>query len=346
MNAHAPVTRRHFRGIALPAMLAAVIQAWLPCPQARAQDAPGKAPDAAAATTSESRLKELERLFLEAVDREVTKPHDAAVEKLNASYGSALDQAIAAASKAANLEEALALRDEKQRIEAGTALPTGNADKPPLSLAKLRLSYSTALTRLVAERDRRTLPLQERFVAALTAMQNALTKSGDLQGALLVSEKVKTLSSQNLVLSGRKPALAKVEVEDAELMPFVIGGQVYGDRDIYLWEVIPAAFVNASFWRSKFSHAGTGKFKVTANGIVYMACTDRWADSGSGADQIGDLITQAGLEKQGWRLEKNSTASASRSGHTWVVFSRVCKAGETFAIRTEKYAAPFLIIPK
>jgi len=50
------------------------------------------------------------------------------------------------------------------------------------------------------------------------------------------------------------------------------------------------------------------------------------------------------MKSDGWKSVKGATARGNGGDHGWVFFSRECKAGESFAIRTEKYVSPILLL--
>ncbi len=286
----------------------------------------------------------LERRYLEAVDRDVLKSHALAAAQLDTGYVAALDKALAAATSSENLTEALALRAEKKLIETKQPIPGNDADNPPATLARLRKSYAAALTKLQMERDRQILPLHKKYASVLLEYQNSLTKSGDLDGAALVAQKLKELAAQADVLQRKEPALAKVVVENSEIAPFRKGIKVYGDRDQFEWDILPVEFSGFRFCRARKVLAPTLRFKVLSPGLVYMACTNRWNNSGANSENIPDLISQDQLLTMGWKLHPATSAQATNEPHSWVFFFRECKAGDSFVIRTEKYASPIILV--
>ena len=104
---------------------------------------------------------------------------------------------------------------------------------------------------------------------------------------------------------------------------------------------IPMEFRGRPFTRLT---AGQGKttFKVVRDGVVLMACTDRWGKGGnSSGNWKPELTTRAELERQGW--SEVAILPLTDKKMVWIVFKRACKAGETFTYRTEKYNPPLLI---
>ncbi|HEY2573993.1 MAG TPA: serine/threonine-protein kinase, partial [Verrucomicrobiaceae bacterium] len=84
-------------------------------------------------TETTRKLRELEGQFQAAFDRDVTKVHETAVASLDGKYGAALERALTTAKNAGNLPEALALRDEKERVESHQSLPAEDASDLPES---------------------------------------------------------------------------------------------------------------------------------------------------------------------------------------------------------------------
>jgi len=132
-----------------------------------------------------SRLAELDSQFRAVIELNIDQPHLAKVAELDASYTGALDRAMQAATRDGKLKEAVALRDEIQRIGDKTPLPETDADAAP-AIAKMRSTYRGALAKLVAARRQSAAPVLEKFSTALAALQVELTKAGKLDEALAV----------------------------------------------------------------------------------------------------------------------------------------------------------------
>jgi hypothetical protein len=136
-------------------------------------------------------------------------------------------------------------------------------------------------------------------------------------------------------------SLAKVEVQDAEVLKLAADAKIWSDRDVQI-TTIPPAFAGLQFTQHK-AHALNLKFKVRTDGMVYMGCSARWG--GTAAPEVAKtLVTAEQLEKEGWVREEPYEIATTARDMTFLIFSRSCKAGEEFNYRTEKYAPPILLI--
>ena len=53
---------------------------------------------------------------------------------------------------------------------------------------------------------------------------------------------------------------------------------------------------------------------------------------------------RAYVERMGWKILKAKTNLISdEAGYEWIVCAKECKAGESFALRTDKYCAPIVL---
>ena len=323
------------------------------------------------------RLAVLDTGFRTALDAEVLQAHRSLVSDLDTRYAGAVDQAFSAATSGSRLEDALALKDEKDRLSANQPMPDSDGATVRPVLAKLRSSYRATLARLEADRDRKSLPAFQKHRAELTAYQNELTQKGRLNDAVAVSQLLKSLvlgklgtplagTATGLPEKARPAALAtgtpstvttpappaasappgQFKFENkVDLVPLELGGQVYGDTDRYKWETIPQKFAGAEVWRQHSRFAKTIRFTVNADCVVHMACTSRWMGTRPDAKD-GATISEGDLIDQGWKPQEDGILQAAGEQYQWKVFARPCKAGESFAYRTEIYLAPFVIVPK
>lgn len=134
------------------------------------------------------RLTELEKTYHDTYEERIGKGHRIAVAELNEKYGAALDRSLAAASSGGKLEEALALRTEKDLIGSTGMLPETDDDTTPESLKSLRKTWRTQMAALLEKRDASPAAreLDAAYERALAAYQNELTRAQDLDGALRV----------------------------------------------------------------------------------------------------------------------------------------------------------------
>ncbi|MEQ1862542.1 MAG: hypothetical protein ABMA13_21695 [Chthoniobacteraceae bacterium] len=136
--------------------------------------------------------------------------------------------------------------------------------------------------------------------------------------------------------------LAQVEAQDIVLSPLSEGERVWNDRD-YKFKKI-TGWHGYQYTRSN-AHSPYLRFKVLSNGLVYMACTARW---GSAADPVTrrELKTEKDLLAEGWTRIRRGDIDTGDGNISFVVFSRMCTAGEQFTYRTDKNAAPILLLKK
>lgn len=146
------------------------------------------------------RLGELKSAFAAAVQNDASAAHELAVKDLNGKYAAALERAITSQTQAGKLDEALAVRAEKQLIDGQKALPADDADIAE-TLKPLRTTYRNTLAKLEADRDKRLAPLRAKYDQALAAYFAELTKAGDLDGALAVKAVRDALPSSQVPLA-------------------------------------------------------------------------------------------------------------------------------------------------
>lgn len=194
---------------------------------------PIRGQDSVSAADRQIALYEAE--FAAAYDQGVRRAHDAKVRDLDLKYLQALERALEAATKAAQLEEALAIREEKKRFEQVTGVPAGDAATDPAALVQLRATYRTQIQKLEAERDVAAAPLLAEYDAKLEAYQTLLTTEGKLDEAL----KVKAARAKSPPVASAKPGA-------------VAGGATAGDAKEEGWHVVFDG-TSADLWKPKGS---------------------------------------------------------------------------------------------
>ena len=141
--------------------------------------------------------------------------------------------------------------------------------------------------------------------------------------------------------------LAKLEVEDATLKPLSKEEQITGAPEMVItWTTIPVPLQGLQFTKAAKMTLPL-RFKVLTDGVVYMACTSRFRNAGlSGGAWEKEVISEEELLKAGWKKHRAlelKDSDEEKGHHVWWVFSRECKAGESFSYRTEKYITPVLL---
>lgn len=137
----------------------------------------------------------LQSAFEEKVNLEVLRPHRLAVSDLNAKFAAALDRLQQAAQKSGNLEQALAIKAERDDLLSGKYDPASDDAQTAEVLKPLRSTYRTALGRLELERDKKLRPLNDAFARQLETQLLALTKAGRLEEAAAAKNILKDLAA-------------------------------------------------------------------------------------------------------------------------------------------------------
>ncbi len=143
---------------------------------------------AARPKSTDPRIIQLEEGLAAAVQREVVPVHQEAVRSLDAKYLAALDRALHEATQNSNLDRALALREEKKRVEEQQPLPPAD-NTPHEALNALRQTYRTSLAQLDTTRDQGFQALREKFLQGLAAYEDELTREQKLDAALEVRKR-------------------------------------------------------------------------------------------------------------------------------------------------------------
>jgi serine/threonine protein kinase/formylglycine-generating enzyme required for sulfatase activity len=180
----------------------------------------------------ESRLATLENGFKNAAAGEPETTFQASLGSLNKSYLGALDRALASATQTGKLEEAVSLREEKQRIEAGQGVPSLLEESTliqavPETLKKLRGTYRATLSQHDSVRAKALITLYEKYEQALEGMQAELTKAGKLDDALRVKEARAQISGrkavqQEIVATQVKPAATPLAARTTSAPPATV----------------------------------------------------------------------------------------------------------------------------
>lgn len=135
-----------------------------------------------------SRIALLEAEFLSEYEQLVERVFKDNERELDLKYYQALDRILDLAVKAARLEEAIAIREEKKRIDEATGVPTVDSPTDPESLKQVRATYRIQRQKLEAERDLTAGPVFANHDENLAAYQTLLTTEGKLDDALKVKE--------------------------------------------------------------------------------------------------------------------------------------------------------------
>ena len=158
------------------------------------------------------RLSQLESQFQTAFERDVNAAYNEQLNTLGTGYLTALERAIQDASKAARLDEALALREEKQRFTTHKFMPSIDPSSLHKSVVNLRNTYRSAEKKYAQQKDAASLPLYDRYIEVLTALEKEVLAQGRRADTPLVHAKLDD------VIARRRQRAAKVSA-GASIMP-------------------------------------------------------------------------------------------------------------------------------
>ncbi|MEM0968066.1 MAG: hypothetical protein AAGJ31_01835, partial [Verrucomicrobiota bacterium] len=137
--------------------------------------------------TVDQRFSAIKDLHQKNYQAKIGDAYEAKVKVLEESYLNALDRAIARESQAGNLDGAVALRDEKNRVKSKEPLPETDEGVSP-SILTYRTTFRAETVKLRQQRNSAALPLLEQFDASLASYQDELTKEGRLDDALKIKD--------------------------------------------------------------------------------------------------------------------------------------------------------------
>jgi len=166
---------------------------------------PTSPPQAPAASTTD-RLAFMESEFQGIFEREVNVAFAAQISTLGANYTAALDRALADATRAGRLDEAVALRDEKQRFTTHKFMPS--IDPPALNgtIVRLRGIYRGAEKTYTQQKDATSLPRYDRYLEALSAYERDLMAQGKTGDAARVRVKREDVTARRAQRAAKVPA--------------------------------------------------------------------------------------------------------------------------------------------
>lgn len=156
----------------------------------------------AQSTSSDPELKALLQAYKARVSKDVEQPLAASQDELSQNYIKALDSALQETTLRGKLEEATALKLEKEAVAANNAqnlpmLQPGLRELPPL-----RRKYLEATKGLRTTMQRRLEPLQKELVRQLDAMAVRMVRSGKADTALEARQLARNHAEQMGLLEG------------------------------------------------------------------------------------------------------------------------------------------------
>lgn len=161
-------------------------------------------PASPASTTIADRLATLESQFQTAFERDVNTAYSDQIATLGANYIGALDRGISEATRAGKIDEAVALRDEKTRFTTHKFMPSIDPAGLHGNIVKLRNTYRATEKAFAQQKDASSLPLYDRYIEVLNALEKELSDQGRVGDAGRVRTK------RDDVTARRKQRAAKV----------------------------------------------------------------------------------------------------------------------------------------
>jgi tRNA A-37 threonylcarbamoyl transferase component Bud32 len=217
-----------------------------PTPQPSAASTPVPSTPAPSATPKPA--TEVEKWFAQvdgpqqaAFQKQVLKPFETGVAELRARYLAALDTAIARASAAGQLADALVWRTERQAFEQAQNVALDD-DATPAGLKTLRAAFRHQLARLEADRTAQAKALFAAYDAILAKNQTLLTQRQRFDEALLLKTKREEIARTWLGLMITTPVATEENLFENTLgMKFVpvpiLGGPTGGQRVLFsVWD--------------------------------------------------------------------------------------------------------------
>lgn len=150
------------------------------------------------------RLAQLESQFQTAFERDVNTAYTEQLTTLGTGYATALDRSMIDASKAGRLDETIALREEKQRFTTHKFMPSIDPSSLHKSVVSLRNAYRTAEKKYTQQKDASSLPLYDRYIEVLIALEKEVLSQGRTADASSVRVK------RDDVIARRKQRAAKI----------------------------------------------------------------------------------------------------------------------------------------
>ncbi|OYW76818.1 MAG: hypothetical protein B7Z37_07080 [Verrucomicrobia bacterium 12-59-8] len=150
------------------------------------------------------RLSQLESQFQTAFERDVNTAYTDQLNTLGTGYITALDRATQDATKAGRLDEALAVREEKQRFTTHKFMPSIDPASLHKSVVNLRNAYRTAEKKYAQQKDASSLPLYDRYIEVLSALEKEVLAKGYIAEAAAVRTK------RDDVIARRRQRAAKI----------------------------------------------------------------------------------------------------------------------------------------
>ncbi len=118
------------------------------------------------------------------------------IEGLEKWYFDGLDKLKADRAKAGDLDGAVLVKTERDRVTMHTETTPEQIKAMPAALRTLRGTYEGSLKRIIEETGKKNLPVSRKFLADLEALQKRITVTGNIEQALIVKEEKERFAHQ------------------------------------------------------------------------------------------------------------------------------------------------------
>ena len=278
-------------------------------------------------------------------------------------YLAGLDKLQAESIKSGDLEGAVALKAERERIAARAETTPEQIQAMPASLAKLRAAYEPGLKKIVDEAGRRKDAVRARQIGRLDALQKRLTLAGEFDDAVLVRTRKEQFAKEMAEAAGfaaAKPAEAPdspaagasakppepsgpavpadliadspdffISGSGVTIATLTTGSKAFANRG-YIWQKVPADLEGR-------------RYTQTAGGVAARMVVRAKRDV---VIEVLTAIDQSGLRLPGW--DRPGTAFTYSDGkQTRMVLARKrLNAGEELLIPQGNWSGVLVLLPK
>lgn len=163
-------------------------------------------PSSGASNTTADRLVAMESEFQDTFEREVNGAFAEQMTTLGLNYTAALDRALAEATRAGRLDEAVALREEKLRFSAQKLMPSIDPASQHSTITRLRSTYRGAEKSYMQQKDATSLPKYDSYLEALAAYEQELMSQGKSADAARVRTKRADVAARRAQRAAKVPA--------------------------------------------------------------------------------------------------------------------------------------------
>jgi hypothetical protein len=134
--------------------------------------------------------------------------------------------------------------------------------------------------------------------------------------------------------------------EPGSTIPFGIGAHVFTWHP-FEWEWAAPEFLIGRLYTKRNGYQGVTRFRVDRDQQVTIAMYE-WGHEHEGnpsGNWMPELTSRRDLAQMGWKQAGEMKARHTNSelpAATWFIYTRACKAGESFVLRNHKYQAPIV----